>query len=435
MACTACHEAWPKLNAQGWAFRDNGYQWMAGKDDPITLNPAYWPVALRDTIGYQYQNTSNVPVPQPNGSTIGITNSFGQIGITNIDLLFAGTLARNISFLIVIEPFLTNSGFTPEYPSAQAVITAPGQPGYVESAWVRFDNIMGTPFLNFKIGKGSLDVAFDEHRSMFIFNNAYAMYHYQPPGSLDPFGLGDNQWQASIEGHNVGSSFRYAVSLVETENSPGTGNIISSAGWYGHIQQAIFPASNGIAEARLGLFGSVTSYPTMALYSDGTGNGPVTTAGAPVVPYTGYNNGLGYRAGVDLSIWFHTLATPLNLRLAGVYGNEDSKFFQGIPNVQNASWFGQLIELDWTPIINFTTALRWDGAQNMQCPDPTQPCGLGSAGQTETQVLAFRYTFEIIPRTAQTLHFEFGHNITWGSGANGLNQTNWNAFGGLDFAF
>ena len=35
MSCTACHEAWPKLNDQGIAFRDNGYQWGTGKDSPL----------------------------------------------------------------------------------------------------------------------------------------------------------------------------------------------------------------------------------------------------------------------------------------------------------------------------------------------------------------------------------------------------------------
>jgi hypothetical protein len=56
-------------------------------------------------------------------------------------------------------------------------------------------------------------------------------------------------------------------------------------------------------------------------------------------------------------------------------------------------------------------------------------------GQIETQAIAFRYQFQIFPRTGQTLHFEFGHSLNWGVGANGTNQDSWNAFGGLDFAF
>ncbi len=27
LPCSACHEAWPKLNNFGLAFRDNGFQW------------------------------------------------------------------------------------------------------------------------------------------------------------------------------------------------------------------------------------------------------------------------------------------------------------------------------------------------------------------------------------------------------------------------
>src|SRR5262249_44261667 len=149
MACTACHEAWPKLNAQGWAFRDNGYQWMAGKDNPITLNPAYWPIAVRTTVGYQYQSLTNQP---SNAGNIAVNT--GRIGTSGIDLLFAGTLTNNVSFLLVIEPQLTNVGFTTGIMTDPALITAPGEVGLVESLWVRFDNIFGSPYLNFKIGRG-----------------------------------------------------------------------------------------------------------------------------------------------------------------------------------------------------------------------------------------------------------------------------------------
>jgi hypothetical protein len=442
MACTACHEAWPKLNAQGWAFRDNGYQWLAGKDSPIDLRPEYWPVSLRDTIGYQYSSTSNVPQNAGVDSTgapvyQAATVQHGQIGLTNIDLLFAGTLTKDISFLITLEPFLTNANFNPEYPNVNSVITGPGQAGFVESAWVRFDNILGSPYLNFKIGKGALDVPYDEHRSFFIFNNSYAMYHYQPPGSSDPFGLGNNQWQASLEGHNEGSSTRYVLSLIETQNSPGTNNVVSSAGGYFHVQQLMFPQAKGVAEIRGGLFGSLTSFPTQAKYYDPTGavtaaTGPLS---GPIIPYTGSNAAMAYRAGAEISTWFGMLATPLNLRLAGVYGNEDKLNFAPVANGQNWQWFAWLTELDWTPVLNFTAAFNWNGVQNLQTNDPTVTGGAKTAGQVESEVLALRYQFQIFPRTGQTLHFEFGHNLVWGSGLNGANQENWNAFGGLDFAF
>ena len=47
LPCSACHEAWPKLNSFGQNFKDNGYQLNNDRDSPIWMNPSYWPVAMR----------------------------------------------------------------------------------------------------------------------------------------------------------------------------------------------------------------------------------------------------------------------------------------------------------------------------------------------------------------------------------------------------
>ena len=49
LPCSACHEAWPKLNNFGLAFRDNGYQLMNDRDAPIYQNPSYFPISFRAT--------------------------------------------------------------------------------------------------------------------------------------------------------------------------------------------------------------------------------------------------------------------------------------------------------------------------------------------------------------------------------------------------
>ena len=41
--CSACHTAWPELNAFGQKFKDNGYQLGNDRDSPIWVNPSYWP--------------------------------------------------------------------------------------------------------------------------------------------------------------------------------------------------------------------------------------------------------------------------------------------------------------------------------------------------------------------------------------------------------
>src|SRR3984893_6501380 len=59
LRCTACHESWPVLNDFGRNFRDNGYQLRLGKDDTVTAEPGYWPVAGHGLAAYQYTQGNN----------------------------------------------------------------------------------------------------------------------------------------------------------------------------------------------------------------------------------------------------------------------------------------------------------------------------------------------------------------------------------------
>src|SRR6202140_4971524 len=116
--CTACHEAWPKLNDFGRAFRDNGYQMLLGKDDTVTATPGYWPASIRLTPHYEFDEITNQSTDQ--GVKKLRTGGIAGIGM---DLLTAGTLFQNVSFLVV------PTGFAPD-----GVVS-------LESAWVRFDNM------------------------------------------------------------------------------------------------------------------------------------------------------------------------------------------------------------------------------------------------------------------------------------------------------
>src|SRR5437870_13719513 len=56
LPCSACHEAWPKLNSFGQTFKDNGYQLMNDRDEPIWQNPSYSPIAMRVTPHWLYES-------------------------------------------------------------------------------------------------------------------------------------------------------------------------------------------------------------------------------------------------------------------------------------------------------------------------------------------------------------------------------------------
>src|SRR5207244_4396360 len=84
--------------------------------------------------------------------------------LTGIDILTGGTLANNISFLLV-----------------PSIDVGSGTVGF-ESANVRLDNLWGSPWLNFKFGKFEQDVSLSEKRMMTLSNvgGAYQLYHFVP---------------------------------------------------------------------------------------------------------------------------------------------------------------------------------------------------------------------------------------------------------------
>jgi len=65
MPCSACHEAWHKLNNFGQTFKDNGYQMMNERDAPIFQQAAYWPVAFRITPNWHRESVDRTDITNP----------------------------------------------------------------------------------------------------------------------------------------------------------------------------------------------------------------------------------------------------------------------------------------------------------------------------------------------------------------------------------
>jgi len=211
LPCSACHTAWPELNNFGLVFRDNGYQLMNDRDSPIWQNPSYFPITFRITPQWHRESTSNQPVDStPNGTgpnNVIVSHNVTQAGfdLSGMDLWSAGTLYKNISFQLL--------------PSSDSFGV-----WHFESAWVRFDNIKGSSWLNFKFGRFELDNLVSEKRFLFLSANGglYQTYHFNVPGSVNDFGIGDNQIGMELLGHNADSSTRYSISLLSS-NEGGTG--------------------------------------------------------------------------------------------------------------------------------------------------------------------------------------------------------------------
>ena len=102
LPCSACHTAWPELNSFGQKFRDNGYQLGNDRDAPTWQTPAYWPAAIRTSPQWHFERTDHQPVDavpgDPTSGTVERTLTQHGFDLSGVDLLFIGTLHKNISF-------------------------------------------------------------------------------------------------------------------------------------------------------------------------------------------------------------------------------------------------------------------------------------------------------------------------------------------------
>ena len=103
--------------------------------------------------------------------------------LSGMDLWSGGTLYKNISFILL--------------PSSDSTAV-----WHFESAFVRFDNLNGSPWFNFKFGRFELDNLISEKRLLFLSSNGgfYQIYHFNDPGGINNFGYGDNQIGVELGG-------------------------------------------------------------------------------------------------------------------------------------------------------------------------------------------------------------------------------------------
>src|SRR5438309_4631172 len=264
LPCSACHTAWPELNAFGQRFRDNGYQLMNDRDSPIWQNPSYIPVTFRMTPSWHRESATKQPFDSASGvpicaSSTGagcVAKTFTQSGfdLSGMDLWTAGTLYKNISFVLL--PSSDNTGAF-----------------HFEAAFVRFDNLWNSHWVNFKAGKFELDNLVSETRFLFLSGNgaAYQAYHFLPVTDslgFTNFGLGDNQIGAELSGHSENSYTRYGVAeLSNTEEAVGL-PASQSYDTYLTFSHAIDAGALGVE--RLGAYAYIGRRPTYFQTSGGT---------------------------------------------------------------------------------------------------------------------------------------------------------------------
>src|SRR5579863_9127673 len=274
MPCSSCHQAWPMLSPFGQAFKDNGYQLGNDRDAPIYQNPAYWPVTFRMTTFWHRESENRSQVDDPTSTTGGqiegkvTTHGFDWSGL---DFHTGGTLAKNVSFYVL--PSSDNTGAF-----------------HFETVFARLDNLLGSSWLNIKLGKFELDNLLSEKRILTLTNEAgvYANYHFQPATenpSFFTFGIGDNQVGAEWMGHSKDDRTRASAAILSSnDGSPG---LPTSRGYDTFLTASQAFQVGGLGLQRVGAFAYIGQAPTYYQFNEG---------GAPV-PGTGIGNKGFYRAG------------------------------------------------------------------------------------------------------------------------------------------
>jgi len=430
LPCSACHEAWPKLNTFGIAFRDNGYQLGNERDSPIWQNNAYFPITFRMTPNWHLEKTNRVAVDivPGNGSSGLIETSTTSNGfdLSGLDILTLGTLYKNISFALV--------------PSADETGAF-----HFESVWVRVDNILGSRWANVKFGKHELDVPepLSEKRgySLSASSGGYILYHYDPYGGTNEFGLGDNQLGVELSGHSRNSFTRYAVDVLSS-NSGNVDFVDNNGNPAANSYDVYLHFSQGVMIPKLGLqrFGALYYNGRRATYSMTSGGVPIAGTGDGTAPF--------YRVGAYASIYLG------KLNYAGLfYHGNDNKYLAtatpmnlgpaGLPTgAQDATWNGLLNEFDWTQNPQFVIFGRYEFAHMSQQALPIGSLNaLGATvtsqlGDTDGWAIGYRWYPIMFSRAGLAWHNEYSRSrIKNAAPLSGQDLLNQSVFVGLDFDF
>jgi hypothetical protein len=430
LPCSACHEAWPKLNNFGITFRDNGYQLGNERDSPIYQNNSYFPMTLRMTPNWHLEKTNRVAVDSvPGDPTSALveqgTTSHG-FDLSGLDILTIGTLYKNISFALV--------------PSADETGAF-----HFESVWVRWDNIGGSRWANLKFGKHELDMpeALSEKRSLTLSgaSGGYNLYHFDPLTGTNEFGLGDNQLGIELTGHSHNSYTRYAfdvlssnsgnVDFVDNNGAPSS----NSYDIYAHFSQAFQVPKLGVQ--RVGVLAYSGRRATYAL----------TSGGAPI-PGTGQGDAPFYRVGAYASLYFGRLDWT-----GFFYHGQDDKYLAtatpkllgpgALPaGAQDAAWNGGINEVHFTVNPQFIVFGRYEVIRMSQQPFPdgvVTPAGFTSTstlGDTDGWAIGYRWYPIMFSRAGLAWHNEYSRaKIKGASPLSGQDLTSSSVFVGLDFDF
>jgi hypothetical protein len=416
LRCSACHESWPMLNYFGQKFKDNGYQLMNDRDAPIWQNNGYWPVTFRFTPFWSRESTNKVTTDQSPTGQQKFTNTGFNYG--GLDILSGGTLEKNISVLFV--PSSDENGFF-----------------HFESANVRFDNLLNSPWLNVKVGKFELDSFISEKRSLTLSasGGGYQLFHFIPVGDGNIFGqLGDNQLGVEWMGHSSNDRTRLSITAFNSvDGNPDVGYGQNSYSWFIAGSHAFSTGKLGVQ--RVGGYAMLGQAPTMYYTSDG----------API-PGTGIGNKDFYRVGFEGLFY---LGSKLDFQVFTQHGSDSAWFGAGYGDIlgsnnppgsvttlpegsRRPTWNGAFVETHvvYSPQLTIFQRSEW-----VRMSQQSTPGTASNLGDIDNYVIGYRYNPFMTSRAGFAFHNEYSWFRQRGTAPDGTDFSTNSLMLGFDFDF
>jgi len=312
--CNMCHTAYPKLNDFGQRFRDSGYQipGQEGKEKNVFDTPP--PIAVRTSTGLSGYNTKNAT-----------TSGFDMLGL---DLLAAGVMHKNISFLFIYTPRIDEP--SADYTGSQDG-TNPLQLGAFESGNVVFSNLIQDA-LNVRVGRFEPAYHAISSKRSFYLMEPYEIYSFSTPGNN--FVFDDNQIGVEATGR-CRCGFKYGLGVVNGTGASPDNNRYKDV--YVDASQTMGAGDGQSAGQRIGAF----------VYY---GWQPLTFSGAtpsPTGEVGGGRNKPFYRFGGYAGLNWKTL------NLQGLYmKGVDDKSINVLTPTKDYEFDGGLAELDYAGLKN-----------------------------------------------------------------------------------
>jgi hypothetical protein len=385
--CNMCHTGFTKLNDFGQRYRDNGYQIPGQQGKEKNVFEGGIPLSMRLPFGYTTYKTDK-----------GSASGFNLLGF---DILAAGILHKNVSFLVIYTPRIDiPSG---SYMGLDSLNSNASQTGSLESASLIFSNIIENA-LNIRVGRFEPAYHMFSSKRSYYLMQPYEIYSMTTPNNS--FAFDDNQIGIEASGH-FRFGFKYAAGFIN--GTGGTPDNNNKKDIYANLTQTIGKGDGQSAGQRIGLFGYYGWQPTTLPGNTISPNGNTN----------GSNNKSFYRYGASGSFNWQTL----NLQVLYIQGVDD-KAFNNLDPTNNYNHSGGFVQLDYACLMNNRMVIS--GLYNW-----INPPSYNSDKELKAYSFLLRYYMGHWSAVNVAIHTEYTYRVTGST-----NKLNENVLMlGLDFAF